>query len=74
MLMDYVCKLADTNGEVAYLEASPVSVSTYRKYDFVERDRVSVMIKGEEYVNLCMVREPQRRAAQGCGDIGVCAE
>ncbi|KAF2096016.1 acyl-CoA N-acyltransferase [Rhizodiscina lignyota] len=68
MLLNYVCKLADAKGDIAYLEASPVSVSTYQRYGFKEKDRVKMMINGEEYVNQCMVRDPQR--AEECNNIG----
>jgi len=60
MLIEYVCKIADANGEVAYVEASPSGLSTYRRFGFEEKDRVSVMINDEEYVNPCMVREPKK--------------
>ena len=62
MLIKHVCRMADANDEVAYLEASPEGVSTYRRCGFEEKDQVVVTIKGEEYVNLCMVREPMRAA------------
>jgi len=61
MLMTSLCNLADEKGDIVYLEASPGSVSVYRKFGFQEVDRIQVDIQGKPYVNPCMIRKPQLR-------------
>lgn len=58
MLIRALLNIADQDARKVYLEASPSGVSTYRRLGFVEKDRLGVLIKGGEYINLCMVREP----------------
>ncbi len=60
LIMRYGVEQADRDGRKAYLEASPSSVSLYRRFGFFEKDEVTVDVKGHgPYQNLCMVREPR---------------
>lgn len=58
LLLQHALEHVDADGVEAYLEASPVSVALYQRFGFEEVDSVRVMIKGQEYVNLCMIRKP----------------
>lgn len=58
ILIGKVCEMADESGRRVYLEGSPSGQSTYRRLGFVEKGSFGVVIKGEEYTNLCMIREP----------------
>lgn len=60
MLMRHVLDKADQNGERCYLESSPAGVSLYQRFGFEEKDRINVLVNGENYWNQCMVREPKR--------------
>jgi len=58
-MMKALCEAVDKESRVAYLEASPESISLYRKFGFQEVDRIEVDIQSKPYVNLCMIKKPQ---------------
>lgn len=61
-------EIADRMSLVCWLDASPMSVSLYKKYGFVEVGTVAVELDakcgGGHYTHTCMMREPRRSQSE----------
>ncbi|KAJ1323908.1 hypothetical protein MN608_11164 [Microdochium nivale] len=54
---------ADGSGQHVYLESSPAGRATYERFGFEARGSFTTVIKGEDYVDCCMAREPRGGSA-----------